>query len=55
MGVGYQMDYKVIIKGGREQFEEIPAVLQMVAVTVAEKSKAKKKSNAFFWGSNKFL
>lgn len=45
MSVGYQMEYSVIIKGTRAEFEQIPAVAQQVLEDYkAALEKAKKKA-----------
>ena len=48
MSVGYRMEYSVIIKGTRAEFEQIPAVVQQVLEDYkAALEKAKKEGR---WG-----
>lgn len=51
MSVGYQMEYSVIIKGTRAEFEQIPAVVQQVLEDYKAALEKAKKEGRWFWDS----
>lgn len=51
MSVGYQMEYSVIIKGTRAEFEQIPAVAQQVLEDYKAALEKAKKEGRWFWDS----